>query len=72
MVWATSKQRAASAGSVEPVVHLRDGHDEGVAGRDRVDGEERHHLVVPPHEPAGDLALDDLGEERRHRARIVG
>jgi hypothetical protein len=51
---------------VDPVVDLLDGHHQGVAGRERGDGEERHHPVVPPHEPARELAVDDAGEDAGH------
>ena len=56
---------------VDPVVDLGDGHHEGVAGRERVDRQEGHAAVVAPHEAAGELAVDDPGEERWASAVIV-
>ena len=55
---------ALSAGvEVDPVVDGLDRHDEGVTGREEGDRQEGHHVVVSPHEPARDLALDDPGED---------
>jgi hypothetical protein len=51
---------------VEPVVDLLDRHHQGVAVPQRVDRQEGHAAVVAPHEAPGQLALDDLGEDRRH------
>jgi len=52
------------------VVHLRTGHHEGVAGSERIDGQEGDGDVVPPHEPAWELPGDDAAEDARH-ARTV-
>ena len=73
MVCATWKRCAASVGvEVDPVVDLGAGHDERVAGVHRVDREEHDALGVAPHEHAGDLAVDDAREERRHAAGRLG
>jgi hypothetical protein len=53
-------------GDVDPVVDRLDRHDQRVAGGQGGDREERHHSVVPPHEPPGELAVDDPGEDRGH------
>ncbi len=44
---------------VEPVVDLLDRHHQRVARPQRSDGEEGDAPVVAPHEPAGELAVDD-------------
>ncbi len=55
---------------VDPVVDLVDRHDQDVSGGHRVDRHERHALVVAPDERAGNLAVDDAGEDRRHRPNL--
>ena len=53
-----------SGGRVDPVVDLLDRHDQGVTGGQRVDRHEHDAAVVAPDERAGDLAVDDPGEDR--------
>jgi hypothetical protein len=55
---------------VDPVVDLGDGHHEGVAAAERGDREEGHAVLVAPDEPAGQLTVDDAGEDRGHRRRL--
>ena len=47
------------------------GDHEHVAVGDRGDGAERDGDVVGPHEPAGDVPGDDLGEQGAHDATLV-
>ena len=56
---------------VGPLVDLGAGNDEHVAGRERTDVHERDADVVGVNETAGDLAVDDAGEDGGHE-RIVG
>jgi hypothetical protein len=50
------------------VVDLLDRHDERVPARQRVDRHEHDAQLVAVDERAGDLAVDDPGEDRRHHA----
>lgn len=51
---------------VGPLVYLGPRHDQGVAGIQRRDRQERDGLVVGVDEPSGQLAVDDPGEDGRH------
>ena len=51
---------------VDPVVDLGAGHDQDVAGRDRVDRQEPAAALVPPHEDPRQLPVQDPGEDARH------
>lgn len=54
-------------GAIDPVIDLLPGHHQGVARCDRVDGHERNAVIVAPDKRAGDLAVDDPGEDGGHR-----
>ncbi len=51
---------------VGPLVHLLDGHNEGVAVGDRLDGQKRSDRLVAVDEAAGQLPVQDLGEYCAH------
>ncbi len=55
---------------VDPVVDFPPGHDERVARVHRRDRQDPDALRIAPHEDAGDLAIDDLREDRRHGCRL--
>ena len=57
---------------VDPVVDLGARHHERVTGPQRRDREERDAHVVAPDERAGQLAVDDAGEDRGHRPSLSG
>ena len=52
------------------MVDLDDRHDEHVSRRQRVDRHEADGAVVAPDERAGQLAVDDAGEDGRHAATL--
>src|SRR5699024_3000665 len=49
-----------------PLVHLRPGHHQGVALGERADRQERHAGLVLPDEAAGQVTVDDAGEDGAH------
>jgi hypothetical protein len=53
-----------------PVVDLGARDDECVPGRERRDAEERDHFVVLVHEPPGQVAGNDHGEDGSHAGII--
>jgi hypothetical protein len=55
---------------VEPLVDLLAGHHQRVTAGDGPDAEKGDRDVVGPDEPAGQLAGDDLGEERGHATSL--
>lgn len=55
---------------VLPLIDLGARHHEGVALCHRLYRQERDDLVVLVHEAAGQFAVDDLGEDRRHALSI--
>ena len=52
--------------TVDPVLDLVSWDHERVARLQRIDGQERNTSIVPPHEVAGEVAVDDAGEDARH------
>lgn len=56
---------------IDPVVDLGTRYDQGVPGRQRVDGQEADGDVVPPHEAPGELAGDDAAEDAGHAVTVA-
>src|SRR6266849_4684248 len=51
---------------VQPVIDLGARHHQGMPGPQRMNGRERHALVIAPDEATGQLAIDDPGENGGH------
>lgn len=56
---------------IGPVIDLGAGHDEGVAVREWVDGEERHGHIVLPDETTVKFSGDDAREDTRHGRTVA-
>lgn len=62
------KMRGQLGRKIHPVIDLQDWNDKNMTVRDGIDRHENDALVVAVNECAGDRALDDTGEDRRHQA----